>query len=206
MPDFSNTTTIYMTFALVVPGLVITYFRAQFLTGRMQKHTDALLSYFALSAIYGAIALPIIGWLQMRTPDIPIPIWQWLCIVFLGPTILGVLLGYITRTEAIRSLMNYFGINPVHALPTAWDWKFGNMREKLVIVTLKDQTQFAGYCGRGSFMSSDPTERDLFIEKIYDWGDENQWIDNGDHGLWIASDEIRTIEFFPVENERTNND
>lgn len=115
---------------------------------------------------------------------------------------MGVLLGYITRTEAIRRVLNYFGINPVHAVPTAWDWKFGNMKEKLVIVTLKDETKFAGYCGRGSFMSSDPSERDLFIEKIYGWGDENQWINNGDHGLWIAADEIRTIEFFPVENER----
>jgi len=206
MPDFTNPGTIYLTFALVVPGLVITYFRAQFLTGRMQKHSEALLTYLALSAIYGAIALPFIGWLQASTPSAHLAIWHWFIIVFFGPALLGTILGYVTRTEALRRLLHYFGINPVHAVPTAWDWKFGNMGQQLVIVTLKDDTKFAGYCGRGSFMSSDPAERDLFVEKIYSWGDDDQWIDNGDHELWVASNEIRTIEFFPAENERAQDE
>lgn len=206
MPDFSDSGTLYLTFALIVPGLVIVYFRAQFLTGRLQKHSEALLTYFSLSAVYGAIALPIIDLLHARSPDAPVPVWQWLFLVFLGPALMGIVLGYVTRAEAIRKLLNHIGINPVHAVPTAWDWKFGNMKQQLVIITLKDETKFAGYCGRGSFMSSDPTERDLFVEKIYAWGEDDQWLDNGEHSLWVPANEIKTIELFPVENEGSSDE
>jgi len=40
----------------IVPGLIILYVRAQFLTGRIGPHKDALLSYFTLSIIY--LAMP----------------------------------------------------------------------------------------------------------------------------------------------------
>ena len=39
----------------IVPGLIILYVRAQFLTGRIGPHKDALLSYFRLSIIYLAV-------------------------------------------------------------------------------------------------------------------------------------------------------
>ena len=74
------------------------------------------------------------------------------------------------------------------------------MKEQLILVTLKDDTKFPGYCGQASFMSSDPTERDLYIEKVYKWGEDDAWIDNGAHGLWVAGSEIKTIEFFPIED------
>jgi hypothetical protein len=121
-----------------------------------------------------------------------------------GPAVFGALLGLNTQIEALRRFLHFFGINPVHAVPTAWDWKFGRMREHLVIVTLKDDTKFAGYCGRGSFMSSDPAERDLYVEKVYDWGEGNSWLDGGDHGLWVASGELKSVEFFPVGEKGTS--
>lgn len=80
------------------------------------------------------------------------------------------------------------------------------MGEHLVIITLKDDTKFAGYCGRNSFMSSDPTERDLYVEKLYDWGEDDSWLDGGDHGLWVASGELKSVEFFPVSEEGKSND
>ncbi|MBI1418196.1 MAG: hypothetical protein GC146_13325 [Limimaricola sp.] len=205
MPDFNDPQSAYVVLALVVPGLVITFIRAQFITGRMQKHSEALLSYFALSAVYAAIALPIFDWLRTwsKTGSVGLP--SWFGLVFVGPTLFGALLGLNARTEALRRVLHFFGINPVHAVPTAWDWKFGRMGEHLVIVTLKDDTKFAGYCGRGSFMSSDPAERDLYIEKVYGWGERNSWLDRGDHGLWVASGELKSVEFFPASEEGTSN-
>jgi len=203
MPKINDPQSAYGVLALVVPGLVIIYIRAQFITGRMQKHSEALLSYFALSAVYGAIALPVID--QLRTwsvtGSIGLPLWFGL--VFVGPAVFGALLGLNARIEALRRVLHFFGISPVHAVPTAWDWKFGRMGEHLVIVTLKDDTRFAGYCGRKSFMSSDPAERDLYIEKVYDWGEDNSWLDGGDHGLWVASGELKSLEFFPVSEKGT---
>jgi hypothetical protein len=53
MPDFNYPQSFSFVLALIVPGLIITFVRTQFTTGRMQKHSDAMLSYFALSAVYG---------------------------------------------------------------------------------------------------------------------------------------------------------
>ncbi|MEO0938542.1 MAG: DUF6338 family protein [Pseudomonadota bacterium] len=201
MVELSDATTIYLTFAFVVPGLVITYFRSQFTTGRMQSHSDAILSYLALSALYGAMILPAFDGLVDGGANQTARTFYWVALVFIGPAIVGILLGYSARTDAVRRLLKYCGINPVHAVPTAWDWKFGGMKEQLVLVTLKDGTKFPGYCGPASFMSSDPSERDLYVEKIYAWGEDDAWLDDGVHGLWINASEIKTIEFFPVEDE-----
>lgn len=206
MPDVSDPNNAYLVLALIVPGLIITYVRAQFITGRMQKHSDAILSYFALSAVYGAIALPISElWMKIPSED-AVGLGFWFALIFVGPALLGAVLGLVFQTEVVRTLLGKIGINPVHVMPTAWDWKFAGMKEHLVIVTLKDDTKFAGYCGRKSFMSSDPNERDIYIEKIYDWGDDDSWNDAGEHSLLIASAEIKTVEFFPVTESGDNND
>ena len=205
MPDFTDPQNFSIFLAVIVPGLIITFVRTQFTTGRMQKHSDAILSYFTLSAVYGTIALPILDWSRQDSTTEPFGSGHWFLLVFLGPALFGAALGLITKTEIIKCILYKIGINPVHSMPTAWDWKFGNMTEHLVIVTLKDDTKFAGYCGRKSFMSSDPSERDIYVQKIYDWGDDNSWIDRGEHGLWVAAGEIRSIEFFPVTEQGANN-
>ena len=64
-----------------------------------------------------------------------------------------------------------------------------------VLVTLKDGTRFAGFCGPDSFISSDPAERDLYIQWVYDLDDEDGWRSRGETGLLVAGGEISTIEF-----------
>ena len=75
------------------------------------------------------------------------------------------------------------------------------MTYQWVLVTLKDGTRFAGFCGSESFMSSDPTERDIYIQRIYDIDDENKWSPRGDNGVLIAAGEVQTIEFWPYYSQ-----
>ncbi len=206
MIDYLEPKNIYFLLAVIVPGLVITYTRSQFITGRLQKHSEALLSYVALSAIYGALAVPFADFLLPLSGTGSVSPFWWFALIFLAPAVIGVLLGISSRTEIFRKVIHKLGINPVHVMPTAWDWKFGAMKDQLVIVTLKDDTKFAGYCGRNSFMSSDAGERDIYIEKIYAWGENNSWNDAGEHGLLVSAGEIRTIEFFPVSEKEKPND
>ena len=70
-----------------------------------------------------------------------------------------------------------------------------------VLVTLKDGTRFAGFCGPESFISSDPGERDIYIQWVYDIDDENNWSLRGLHGVLIAAGEIQTVEFWPYTSE-----
>ena len=53
------------------------------------------------------------------------------------------------------------------------------MPPQWVLVTLKDGTRFAGYCGPQSFITSDPAERDMYIEQIYDLDADHQWVSVG---------------------------
>ncbi|MCA1746061.1 MAG: DUF6338 family protein [Bacteroidales bacterium] len=203
MPDISEPNIVYAILGLLVPGVVITFMRSQFTTGRMQKHSDALLSYFVLSIVYWALVLPF--YLKITEMEINRTgyLYLWFSIIFIGPALFGAIIGMFIKTDAMRKLLHHLRINPVHAIPSAWEWKFYNMGECLILVTLKDDTKFAGYCGKRSFFSSDPLERDLYIEKIYSLGENYEWRNEGEHGVLIKHDEVKTIEFFPVDDANT---
>lgn len=54
-------------------------------------------------------------------------------------------------------------------------------------------------------MSSDPLERDIYIERIYDIEEDNRWVSCGEKGLLVAAGEVQTIEFWPHNSEEKAN-
>lgn len=207
MPDLNLFDNPYMIVGLLVPGLIVLSVRSQFLTGRRPSHSAALLSYLTVSVIYYALALPFVDFiLSFQKPDNSNVLLTWFALIFIGPALLGLLLGVNIQKDLFRSVLQYFGLNPIHVIPTAWDWKFGNMTEQWVLVTLKDGTRFAGFCGDESFMSSDPSERDIYIQWTYDIDDQNNWSSRGENGVLIAAGEVQTIEFWPYNPQEDANE
>lgn len=180
-----------------VPGIIALYFRAQFIAGRLPAASEGAISYVTLSLAYHAIAYPIArplyasgtieGWFMVF----------WFILIFMAPALLGLLLGLNIRKGWTKKLVNSFGLNTIHPVNCAWDWRFGQSGECWVIVTLKDQTRWSGYLGVNSFMSSDPTERDIFIEHVYDSGEDGQSWKTRSSSVWIAHGEIQSLEFLP---------
>ena len=112
------------------------------------------------------------------------------------PAGLGLLLGLDAQRAWTRNILKKRGVHLSHPIDAAWDWRLGQ-EECWVHVKLKDGTKWAGHLGQGSFSSTDPTERDLYIEDVYDTGqDDANWTPRGT-GLWIAHGEIQSIEFWP---------
>lgn len=206
MPDMNLFDNPYIIVGLLVPGLIVLFVRSQFLTGRRPSHSAALLSYLTVSVIYYALALPLVHFaLSIDEPGNSKLLLVWFALIFVGPALLGLLLGVNIQKNLFRRVLQYCGLNTIHVIPTAWDWKFGNMNEEWVLVTLKDGTRFAGFCGGESFMSSDPHERDLYIQWIYDIDDQNNWTPRGDNSVLITAGEVQTIEFWPyIPQESTN--
>jgi hypothetical protein len=65
-------------------------------------------------------------------------------------------------------------------------------------ITLKDGSRGSGWCGEGSFIGSDPKDRDIYIEQVYDVDDQGNWtIRTVGKGIHIAGGEARIIEFIP---------
>ena len=188
---------IYLALLFFVPGLVVLFVRSQFVTGAKFSHSAAWLPYLAISVIYYALAFPLIDFVVAIDEPIYGKILAWFSLVFAGPAVLGLVLGINIQESLFRRLLQRCGLNPVHVIPTAWDWKFGNMTEQWVLVTLKDGTRFAGFCGSDSFMSSDPAERDIYIQQVYDVDDDNNWSSSGEKALLITADEVQTVEFWP---------
>ncbi len=202
MTEVKSVEQLSLILSFLVPGLVVLYVRSQFLTGRMQAHKDALLAYFALSVVWWGLSLPVVAWALGSLPLTSERPGLWLLLTLVGPAAFGALLGVNASRGWTRRLLGRFGLRLIHVMPTAWDWKFEAMPASWVLVTLKDGTRFAGFCGSDSFISSDPQERDMYIQRIYNLDAEEKWVDQGDKGLLVRGSEIRSIEFWPYTDAR----
>jgi hypothetical protein len=201
MPDLKaidlNNLGLVLTF--IVPGLIIVFIRSQFVTGRSPSHAESILTYLTLSAIYYAIVLPFLDY------GLPQRKWVWTILVFGGPAIFGLALGINVRKGYLHKFLRWLHFNPVHAMPTAWDWKFCDTPPIWVMVTLKNGTHFAGRLTSDSFVSSDPKERDIYIENVHDIADDGRWISpTRGKSVLITAGEISTIEFWPDQHGDIN--
>ena len=69
-----------------------------------------------------------------------------------------------------------------------------------MIITLVDDTQLLGWYSTHSFTSSDPDERDIYVEKAYRL-EGDQWVtDEQSAGFYISKDQIKVIEFKKGDN------
>lgn len=154
--------------------------------------------YVTLSLAYHALAYPIARPLYVSGS---INGWYgvgWFALVFVCPAALGILLGLNVRKGWTKKLVNLNTIHPIHS---AWDWHFGHCAKCYLIVTLKDNTKWYGYLGKNSFISSDPIERDIFIERVYDFAREGEIWTPRNTGVWIAHGEIQSLEFLPCQRD-----
>jgi hypothetical protein len=182
----------------IVPGLIILYTRAQFLTGRITAHKDALLSYFTLSVIYLAIMNAGLAVVTGSNAPLHEQTRYWLPILLVGSVIFGVLIGLNSSLGITRWCLRKLGVHIPHVMETAWDWKFSRFPESLVTITLKDGSRVSGWCSTNSFIGSDPANRDLYVEQVYDVDEEGNWtLRTQGKGIYIAAGEVRTIEFIP---------
>jgi len=196
MPDVKGLDNLYLVIGFFVPGLIAYFVRAQYVTVYWRTHTDNLLTYLAISLVYYSFALPLIqlllslgGWLKAIT---------WIALIIVGPAIFGLLMGALVQFGWVRRLAQKVGLNPLHAIPTSWDWKFSAIEAgSFIMVTLGDGSTLAGRFSDRSFASTDPAERDVYIEEIWDVSDEGEWqARDASQGVLIPAKEIRYVEFW----------
>ena len=185
----------------LVPDIIALFIRSRFVPARTLAYP--LLAYLAVSLAYHGLALSLATLLPQPVSLPLVTPAASLVYIFAGPAILGLTLVLDIRFGLIRRLLTPLGIQPIHAIPTAWDWKFNGMEPHWILVTFKDSTRVAGYCGRESFISSDPSERDIYIVRVYDVDDNGTWIPIDPKVMLITHDEISMIEFTPCHPEDT---
>ncbi len=181
--------------AALAPGLIILGIRQAFMAGARPDLKDRVISYAAVSAIYYAVANPAFALFRDR---FGLLVWPSDALEYVGlPLLIGGLVALATAQDWASGLWRLVGIQPVHHVPTAWDYLFSRLPdETYILVTLSDGSQVAGLYGEGSFASSNDGERDLLISDVWEVT----------HGKWTRSEtpksillcgrDIRTVELF----------
>lgn len=130
----------------------------------------------------------------------------WGFIILVGPIVVGVIVGCFHYKETLRKVLQRYGINPIHPIPTVWDYKFSKTDKPVwVLITMKDGSQVAGLFGSRSFASSDPGQRDLYLQEMFRMDGDQPWqrIPQND-GILIRGDEIKHIEFWEGQEEESH--
>jgi hypothetical protein len=197
MPDLKSVESVYLVLAFVVPGMIITLVRAQFFTSRMRSLSESIVSYLALTILYYGLAAPVVEYvLSIREPGRQ-KIFAWVGLIILLPAAVGLLLGILGQNDVFRRLLQFCRINPVHATPAAWDYAFARLLgDHFVMETLSDGSTVGGIYGSRSFASSDPAERDLFLQEIYDV-DGDSWKKRSEQqAILIPAKEIKHVQIW----------
>lgn len=195
---FTNVDTIFYTLAFLVPGFIADAAIGVLVPRREGSGQVAVLRFLTLSCVnYGLWSWLIVYIVASGggRPGLVAAAWAW--IIFFAPAGLGLMSGLMAQRGTLRRLLERYGISAVHPVPTAWDWVFSTTGPSWTIVTLRDGSQVAGLFSSRSFASSDPNERDVFLERVYRIEEEGEpWarVDRS-AGIWIAAPEIRHIEF-----------
>lgn len=192
-----NYETVLYTALFLIPGFVMSSAYSSMVPIRASEPQTSILRFLIFSL------LNYVLWWWLLYELVKQKYWEehaliWVLILFallvISPYLLGLIAGIFTKKEWIRNLLKKIGVNPIHHVPTAWDYVMD--QPAYVIITLKDDSVVYGFYGGQSFASSVPIERDLYIEATYDFND-NQWIsDERTVGIWIPQGEIKHIELF----------
>lgn len=191
---------LYVIVGFLVPGLIYTLVRLAVLGVKQPRHADFVLTYLVISLIYLAVYYPIS--LLEGVQKYQDTFWLISVRTLVAPALLGFLSA--RYDQRIRWLLFKIGANPLHHQPTAWDYKFSKRETNIVKVTMNDGGEIYGIFSSDSFVSSDPFNRDIYIEYLIngniDLHDPNR------NSILIAQSQIKTIEFTPYPRRGDKNE
>lgn len=208
--------TIIAAIAFLIPGFIVTNITKrviplvdkEYKTKIFENFIYSFLNIFLWSIPIYRIYLSIEYWKENY-------VLLWIAsflIIFLSPIAIALIIILINKYEIIRKVCEYFNISPVDTEPSAWDFKFKQIKGEWVLITLSDKRMVAGFIGINSFISSNSKERDLYIDEVYEIDENGLWKKRKrTDGIWLKNEEIKSIEFFCCEkgddkNEKKSNE
>ena len=202
----SNYEQLSVIIAFIVPGYIIGAVRSRFIAGRWGQNPQTLaVESILYSILFFCVFSPIVENIFNEAELTTVEDASIRAIIFVFfPILFGILLGLEAYYDCLFNFLRRIGISVVHNMPTAWDYKFGRFQSSRAIVTLKDDTVYLAFLGGESSFSTDKTERDIYIDCLYD-EEEDCW-QKANKSLYIAADQIKTIEFIEEEEEMPVNE
>lgn len=184
----------------IIPGFVWKKTRGIFYPRKDEADKAFLLDCLARSCVVHGVtgsSLYLVA-LQAGKKNGWDPIWM-IVLLFGVPLVFAIVEILATEKGWLRRIAERLKIPvvPVHPIPQAWDHYFSRGRRAFVRVWLRDGISVAGLYGADSYASSEPEDRDLYLQTLYqtDADDNLTGPVPQSAGIWIRGDEIKYIEF-----------
>jgi hypothetical protein len=203
---FSTFNAVIYTVCFLVPGFLMDVTVSRFFYKKSEQVPLILLRFLTFSCLNYAIWIFIylLPWDKSFLTNPAFLAVIFLVIIFISPFFLGLIFGFISQQQLVEQILANLGFRILSGFPSAWDYQFSRINEPLwILVTLKDGSQVAGRFGRNSLASLEPSERDLYIDSVYQVLEDNPWQPVTEtFGILIKAEEIRYIEFLndPTED------
>lgn len=190
---------IVLTCVFVAPGFIIDGVIKAFCPTTPPKEGIQLLRCIIYSVLQCALLswCYFLIWWEFKERNLILFIILVCIITLIGALLIGTLFGILKSKQLLRILARKLKFNVNYPIPTAWDYYFSKQIGTHLIVTLIDGTTLYGYWGGDSYCSSSADGRDIYIEKLYRFNDQNgEWTENKEsHGVIINQNQIEYIEF-----------
>lgn len=192
---------LYLSATFLVPGLIFYVFLTGIIPLKTEKDQSVFLKYLSI----GCLNFAIWSWLIILIHKSPFftgspfkSALAWVFIIFISPAVGGIFVAYLHQKEIVQDFFDKCGLFALHIIPTAWDYKFSKTKHPVsVLLTLIDDSQISGIFGTESFASSSETERDIYLEEVFNMDADNNWVAaENPCGLLITGDIIKMIQFY----------
>lgn len=198
--------TIMVAIAFLIPGFIITSITKRIIPSIDKDYKTKILENFIYSFINIFIwAIPIYSIYINRELWEKNYILLWIImflIIFVTPLTISLIIIAFNKYDIIRKICIHLQITSTDVEASAWDFKFKQIENEWVIITLNNNKVIRGFIGKYSYISSNPRERDIYIDKVYMVNEQQEWIKKeGTDGILIKAEEIKSIEFFDYDKE-----
>lgn len=167
--------------------------------GKLPDFSTQMFSSIMYSCLSYAIHLPIYL-ISATLQDFSVITWKHVLfitsLILIFPALIPIAWLFIRKIEWVNNFLP-------HPTNSPWDYVFSQRNFYWLIVTLKDGTILGGKYGAGSFSSSYPEDPQIFISEQW-LVDQEGFIRkvNDSSGIMILSKDIKTIEFFTLQELR----
>lgn len=184
----------------VLPGYIIYGIVNSFVPRKIKSDAEKLIRFI----LYSLIELALWFWWLSRVSNADKSTYwiKLLGVILFTSIVTGTVMGIILKWNPIGWLLRKLKVQIINPIPTAWDYKFSNLKQgRRITVALNDGKYIRGIYYNKSMASSDDGYKDLYLEEVWQLGDNDNWVRVvGSDGIWISPNVIKWISFMEDEN------
>lgn len=193
----------------LVPGYIMNSVVNKVIPRDARSATDTTLQYITFTLLYCLLFINLLSNMVESILYIDsFEIWVYLGIILIlviNPIVIGIITGLTYEFRIVEHLLIFVGLRPMSPYPSAWDYKFHCIKKySWLIITFINDTEMRAYFSGESSAGSTINELDIYVEKVYDFVDDDWILRKGTDGMWIPKSSILHIEYIDTDEPESS--